>query len=117
MNRNYQWLDCIPMGWMPLARQMISECEAIDSSYQIEDIKEKWGELRVSSYIYDYEGDWMIPSCNNKKIEAIEDKYIEQSRKTCCVCGRPATKRSTGWILPWCDACGKDDKKYYKRFE
>ena len=115
---NYDWLCSIPQGWEEISRQMISECEAIDSSYQIEDMKEKWGGLRVSSYIHDYEdSDWIIPSCNNKEIETIENKYIEQSRKTCCTCGRPATKISTGWILPWCDKCGKDDEAHYRRFD
>ena len=116
--KNIDWVINLPRGWSTLAYRMIKECEAINSSYQIEDMKEKWGELRVSSYICDYEdSDWMIPSCNDEEIEAIENKYIEQSRKTCCSCGQPATKYSTGWILPWCDKCGNKDEKFYKRFK
>lgn len=113
---NYDWLYFIPQGWEEIGRQMISECEAINSSYQIEDMKEKWGELRVSSYICDYEdSDWMIPSCNDKEIEAIENKYIEQSRKTCCICGKPATKFSIGWICPYCDKCAPEGSKNIKQ--
>ena len=103
---NYDWLNLIPEGWEKLGRAMIEECEAINPSYQIEDMTEKWGELRVISYIQDYnDNEWFFPSCNDKEIEEIENKYIEQSRKTCCICGKPATKMSAGWICPYCDKC------------
>lgn len=113
---NYDWLYLIPPGWEEIGRKMIAECEAINPSYQIEDMKEKWGELRVVSYIQDYnDNEWFLPSCNDKEIEEIENKYIKQSRKTCCACGAPATKMSTGWILPWCDNCAmKENIKNYK---
>ena len=114
---NYEWLDCIPEGWGNIAKQMIEECEAINPTYAIEDMKEKFGELRICSYIDSYDSDWVMPSCNDEKIEAIENKYIAQSARTCCKCGKPATKYSTGWILPWCDKCGIKPEKYYKRFE
>ena len=115
---NYDWLFLIPEGWTQIAQQMIEECEAINPTYTIEDMKEKWGELRVVSYIKDYNDDeWLLPASNDKEIEEIENKYIAQSAQTCCKCGRPATKVSTGWILPWCDDCGTDEEKYYKRFE
>lgn len=108
---NYDWLHLIPLGWEEIGRKMITECEAINPSYQIEDMKEKWGELRVVSYIQDYnDNEWFLPSCNDKEIEEIENKYIEQSRKTCWRCGTPATKYSTGWILPWCDDCAAEEK-------
>ena len=103
---NYEWLNLIPEGWVQIAQQMIEECEAINPSYRIEDLKEKWGELSVISYIKDYnDNEWLVPASNDKEIEEIENKYIEQSRKTCCKCGKPATKMSTGWICPYCDDC------------
>ena len=115
---NYDWLNLIPPGWENLARKMIQECEAINPSYQIADMKEKWGELRVYSFIKDYDdNDWLIPSHNDEEIDKIEIKYIEQSSKICCICGKPATKFSTGWICPYCDNCGDKDEKFYKRFK
>jgi len=115
---NYEWLFLIPEGWVQIAQQMIEECEAINPSYQIEDLKEKWGELRVVSYIKDYnDTEWLLPASNDKEIEEIENKYIEQSRKTCCICGKSATKISTGWICPYCDDCGDKDERFYKRFK
>ena len=111
---NYEWLNCIPEGWAKIAQQMIEECETINPSYRIIDMKEKFGELRICSYIDNY--DWAMPSCNDKEIEAIENKYIAKSARTCCKCGKPATKYSTGWILPWCDDCGTKEYGPYKEF-
>ena len=104
---NYEWLNLIPPGWVELARKMIQECETIDPTYCIYDLKEKWGTLDI------------IANCDMtywREIDIIENKYEELSARTCCKCGAPATKYSTGWILPWCDKCGVDEEKYYKRF-
>ena len=114
---NYDWLCCIPQGWEKIGHEMIQECEAINPSYQIVDIKEKFGELRICSYIKDYnDNEWLLPASNDKEIEEIENKYIAQSARTCCKCGKPATKYSTGWILPWCDNCGTKEYGPYKEF-
>ena len=105
---NYKWLSLIPKGWVELARKMIEECEAIDPTYCICDLKEKWGTLDI------------IANCNMtywREIDIIENKYEELSARTCCICGKPATKISTGWICPYCDNCGDKDEKFYKRFK
>lgn len=105
---NYKWLDTIPPGWVNLARKMIEECEIIDPTYHICDLKEKWGTLEV------------IANCDMnywREIDIIENKYEELSARTCCVCGKPATKISTGWVCPYCDDCGTKDEKFYKRFK
>ena len=106
MKDNYEWLEfALPSGWTELGRQMIEECETAEPNFEIIDLKEKWGAIRMCSY-----------PCTDK-IRNIEQKYAALSAKTCCQCCRPATKYSTGWILPWCDNCGTDEEKYYKRFE
>lgn len=102
-NDNYRWLDCIPPGWAELARKMIEKCESVDPNYEIYDLKEKWGSLSVFS------------NASNDIINSIETLAENFSKKICCRCGNWATKISTGWILPWCDECGKDEEKYYKR--
>lgn len=108
MSTNYEWLDLIPPGWGELARKMIEECEAVDPSYEIDDLKEKWGRLNIFSH-YHIENDDLISE--------IENKYEKLSAQTCCGCSKSATKISTGWILPWCDECGTNEEKYYKRFK
>ena len=112
---NYEWLFLIPEGWVQIAQQMIEECEAIEPNYTIADMKEKWGELRVVSYIPDKER-WSTPSDHADKLIEIEDKYTGQSARICCRCGKPATKYSTDWILPWCDDCGTKEYGPYKEF-
>lgn len=104
---NYDWLELIPVGWKEIAHKMIEECEAIYPDWEIIDLKEKYGALRC----YD-DG---VPTPLRDKIDTILDKYEAMSGRTCCRCGNPATKISTGWILPWCDFCGQDDEKYYRR--
>ena len=104
---NYEWLDLIPYGWQKCAKEMIDKCIAIDPSYRIIDLKEKWGEMRVYS------------ECNTTKweeIDKIERHYQDISATLCCNCGHQATKLSKPWILPWCDDCGIEEEKFYERF-
>lgn len=60
-------------------------------SYRILQIKEKFGQLRWYAY-----GD-------TKDTLAIIDRYEAISEKTCVVCGKNATYRSTGWVCPYCN--------------
>ena len=103
MENNYEWLDLIPQGWVNIARKMIQECEAIDPTYTIIDMKEKWGHLDVYSYTQ-LDEDYFAHS---EGIHNIEKKYWDISAKICCVCGAPATRMSKGWVLPFCDNCYK----------
>lgn len=59
--------------------------------YRITQIKEKYGTLRW----YDLN--------STQEIQDIINKYEDISYRTCVVCGKPATKISTGWICPYCD--------------
>ena len=108
-----QWIHCIPMyteldaldkGWrLKFGKQL---CKDIKKSllreggrrrlkdYRILQIKEKWGRLCIYAY-----GDTF------EIMEKIIPKYEELSYHTCINCGKPATKRSTGWICPYCDDC------------
>ena len=114
---NYEWIEfSLPSGWHEIAHQMIKECESIDSTYTIIDLKEKFGSMRVYSYCKSWYDDKEMEDYGFT-ISNIEDKYEQLSSKTCCKCGKPATKVSTGWVLPWCDKCGTDEEKYYKRFK
>ena len=108
-----QWIHCIPMyteldaldkGWRKAFGIRI--CKDIKRSllreggrkrlkeYRIVQIKEKYGIF----HLYDSGG-------NIKIMLEIIPKYEELSYHTCINCGKPATKRSTGWICPYCDDC------------
>lgn len=47
-----------------------------------------------------------------KEVHDIINKYDYISYHTCIECGRIATKRSKGYILPYCDDCGKEKLDY-----
>lgn len=98
---SYSWLDQMPAGWRTaFGEQMctdimkIIEEDAVDD-FQILQIKEKFGELRL----------YYAPF--SQKIEDIIQKYVEMSRKTCIRCGAPAIWESQGWIDYYCDKCAK----------
>lgn len=105
-------LDSMPDGWrIAFGEQMCEEIkEALLTSgsakeeglaalydYRILEIKEKYGQLRW----YDTGG-----------ADEITEKYLKISEHICVQCGKPATRRSTHWICPYCDDCGPTYEKY-----
>lgn len=60
-------------------------------SYRIQQIKEKFGQLRWYAY-----GD-------TEDTLKIISKYEDISERTCIICGKEATYRSTGWVCPFCE--------------
>ena len=93
-------LDAMEPGWRKeFGIQMCKEIRAallkhglkFLFKYRIMQIKEKFGELRW----YD--------EFSTQDIQDIINKYEDISRHTCIVCGKPATKMSTGWICPYCN--------------
>ena len=102
----YTWLDDMPIGWrVAFGEQMCKEIKEellkhneLDS-YEIVDIKEKFGGLR-----------WYDNS-NLPGLQVIIAKYAVLSETTCIVCGKPAEWVSTGWISPYCDDCATKQAK------
>lgn len=101
-NYEYTWLDDMPTGWrIAFGEQMCEEISAAlnllseedKKDYRIEQIKEKFGELRWYS-------NW-----TTEEIEKVIDKYTYLSARTCVKCGKPAEYISKGWICPWCRDC------------
>lgn len=96
--------DDIPAGWYKaFGTQMLDELNDLLIKYNFEDeysiieIKEKFGRL----IWYD-----------NARVDGMYEEYIEWlnkydnlSGKTCIFCGKPATHRTKGYILPVCDDC------------
>lgn len=101
---NSSLLSEVPEGWKKkLIPDMCREIKAAlknagipMSDYHVFQTKEKYGSLRW----YDVGG------CD--EIDAIIHKYDKLSSRTCCGCGKPATKISKGWICPWCDECAEE---------
>lgn len=99
---SYTELDSMPDGWRKaFGLQMCEELKQAllkinkVEEFRIVQIKEKFGELRFYT-------NWTTDD-----IEAIINKYTKLSRKTCIICGKPATVITTGWISPFCNSCVK----------
>lgn len=98
-------LDDMPKGWkkafgIQLAEDIKKELKEKNiKNYYVMQVKEKYGSLC-----------WY----DNYRLDCI-DKYEMLSEITCGICGKPATKISTGWIYPYCDRCAdkyKDHNSY-----
>ena len=94
-------LDDMPVGWRAafgedLCKEIMEELvrsNCVDS-YQVLQIKEKYGELR-----------WYSQGGTERIHRAIVPKYEKLSRRICIQCGQPATLVSQSWIAPWCNTC------------
>lgn len=104
-NYEFTLYDDIPSGWakafgMMICKEIQEELEKnnLVNTYSIQQIKEKYGELR-----------WY--SNGTEKIYNIIDKYSTLSANICICCGKPDVPYlTTGWIMPICEKC------YYKKF-
>ena len=97
-------LDDMPAGWRAafgedLCKEIMEELvqnNCVDS-YQILQVKEKYGELR-----------WYSQGGTERIHHEIIPKYENMSWRICIQCGQTATLISKSWIAPWCvDCAGK----------
>lgn len=105
---SYTELDSMPDGWRKafgeqMCEEIREELVRVDylDKYRITQIKEKYGTLR-----------WYDFGCTERMLREIIPKYEHLSARICIRCGNPATKVSTGWISPYCDACASNIGKY-----
>jgi thiol-disulfide isomerase/thioredoxin len=91
----------MPVGWRAafgeeLCKEIMEELvrnNCVDS-YQVLQIKEKYGELR-----------WYSQGGTERIHREIVPKYEKMSRRICIQCGQPATLVSKSWVAPWCVDC------------
>lgn len=112
---SYTQLDDMPDGWnYSFGEQMCEEIlqalikNGIDpNNYKVQQVKEKYGELRW----YDYGG------CED--VDDIVDKYTDISIEICQNCGKKKAKYvSTGWIGFFCEDCVQGvEGRDYKRLD
>lgn len=107
------WMvDDLPDGWIDAFGEQMCD-ELADALGEYADrwitlqVKEKFGSIRWY-YYFNTDG---LPE-EVEKINQVEqlvsdiiDKYEEISYHTCAYCGAPATRKTTGWILPICNTC------------
>lgn len=89
---NNRWLSHVPAGWHAIFRQMVEELAEFDPDLEVDDAKQKFGELRVSlkgGSIFAYE---------------IVDRATDASREACEQCGAKGRLRKNrhGWYRTLC---------------
>lgn len=86
-------------GWATVISDLRTELIAIDPEFELRDIKEKWGRLRVSITV----GDPVIRERAWELALAAE----RRSGTVCELCGNPGTRHesSGGWLKTYCSGC------------
>lgn len=94
-------MDDMPEGWKKAFGSMM--CEELDIAIKaagledeliFEQVKEKFGELRIYCFPY------------NREVNEIIHKYETLSNNICIHCGKPDVPMiNTGWIRPSCREC------------
>jgi len=94
------YLEETPDGWIPIIKEMFEELKKLNppKDFQILQIKEKFGGLRVYTSSY------------TDEIEKIIEEAEEKASKTCQSCGKPNASLTNlyGWYTTLCPDCEKD---------
>jgi hypothetical protein len=97
-----QWLDSVGPGWTPLLLTLDDQLKAIQPNYQVVQMKEKFGGLRI--YLAG------SPAGVFEEVNRLICTAEGVAERTCEFCGRPGIPqappgRSTGWVKTACDEC------------
>lgn len=89
----------LPQGWFKLflqccedIREPLERNECMDK-FRFLQVKEKYGSMRLYS------------NGAPEEVLQILYKYELLSRQVCCICGKPATLETYGYICPYCNDC------------
>ena len=102
----------LPEGWYKnvvpnMVDELVNALGPYVFDFEVLQCKEKYGAIRI--YWTWAEGSEKDPEINwhemCNKIDTILHKYESISFLTCVECGAPATRYSTGWVLPYCHKC------------
>lgn len=102
-----RWIGC-SRGWYPIIIELDQALAAIDPGYQVHQVKEKLGGLRVY-YSTEVEG-------AREQMDALVDAAEEMCERTCELCGEPGVLHTTshGWLSTVCVACAAASKHDYQ---
>lgn len=76
--KNIDWLEYLPSGWRALYQDLITNIAVLDPKFEVEQVKEKFGELRVRLARFD------------PQVYELIDAVSRASRTTCQTCGDAA---------------------------
>ena len=111
LNAKMYEADLLPNGWVDTFIPKMKEelAKALGDyvyDFVVFQIKEKYGVMRMYWSWSDrkYTGSELVDLAEiSETVEAIINKYEDISENTCAICGKPATKMTTGWVWPVCD--------------
>lgn len=106
-------LKLLPDGWVKafisdLRKELSDAVGYYVNDFEVFQIKEKYGVMRLywGWKDRDYTSEEELDLKNiTTEVDKIISKYEKISKNTCVVCGKPATKMTTGFIMPMCDYC------------
>lgn len=108
---SFTWRDEVSFGWLHLFDLMCEELlAAIENTscyktFELDEVKSKYGELRIYS------------NGGNKQTDRIIDKWCAISGYVCEGCGKPDVRVTKGWVMPICYECWfKRQNKTYEEF-
>ncbi|QFG24493.1 TraR/DksA family transcriptional regulator [Actinomadura sp. WMMB 499] len=110
-------LDFVGSGWHPLLQKLHTELLAVSPTYSVQQVKEKYGTLRVYlltgmlRHLEKGNSDW--PDSDQAARYEVEDDAAralvraaeQESARTCESCGNPGVLRERAWLKTLCDAC------------
>lgn len=94
--------DHVGKGWADIIDELHENLLGIDPEYTVDQVKEKFGWLRV-----------YITSCSAAAYPLVH-VYEEKSSHTCEWCGNPGHTRTDGWMRTLCDSCEEKRKTGYR---
>lgn len=94
-------LHTVGPGWHPVLLRLHGQLSALDDDYQVDDLKEKLGTLRIRI---------IVPQPQSAEAQDLVHAAEEQSAITCEFCGETGRRRRRGdapygWIKTACDPC------------
>ena len=98
-------------GWKSLYQPVLDKVAEYnqgkpeEEQIEIQQVKEKFGGLRIYLSYY------------TKELDKMVDEAEEKSFKICESCGKPGKTRGRGWIYTLCDDCWKKLKANRKKYE
>ena len=115
-----QWRHSVGAGWWDVVEETHQKLLALDSGYQIDQIKQKFGGLRYYFSPSQFD-DGLVDEAMNKVVAEAEKKCS----KLCEACGKPGRIRGAdsgySWWQTVCDECAEETRKrmtaYNKEWE
>lgn len=109
----------VGFGWRPLLENLHKELLVIRPDYQVSQVKEKWGTLRVyiqgtpirmdmiaGNKLYSAPHVESATDDNWREVQMIVSKYEKKSAEICEDCGQPGRLRNDSfWVRTLCDDC------------